>query len=251
MSEQQVELSDDCVLLPDGQSLSWDAINAIAADPDACWLVEESGARKIHAFSEEMQRPYSLLATNLAPTLIVGGFTMHRIKRSDPWRDTQAKLRAVAPVRGRVLDTCTGLGYTAIQSSSVARQVITIELDPTVLAIARQNPWSHDLFDNPRVTQIIGDSFAEIEAMQAESFDLIIHDPPSFSLAGELYSGEFYYRLWHALSPGGRLFHYIGNPDSKHASTILRGVVRRLKESDFSRVAEKREAFGVVAFKAR
>ncbi|HRW51172.1 MAG TPA: spermine synthase, partial [Caldilinea sp.] len=81
------------------------------------------------------------------------------------------------------------------------------------------------------------------------SFDAIIHDPPMFSLAGELYSLAFYRELLRVLRRGGRLFHYIGNPESKSGATVTRGVVRRLTEAGFRRVQERAQAFGVVAVK--
>jgi predicted methyltransferase len=246
-----VELFAGGVTLPDGQHLSWEVIAAIDDDRDACWLIESGSARKIHAFSDEMQRAYSLLATDSAPTLIAAGFAMHRIKRSNPWDDTRAKIRAVSPVRGRVLDVNTGLGYTAIQAARTASQVVTIEIDRTVLEIARLNPWSRDLFTNPSIEQIVGDSFELVEEFDPGSFDLIVHDPPSFSLAGELYSGEFYQRLRRVVRPGGRLFHYIGNPESRQGQTVTRGVVRRLKEAGFTPVTSKPQAFGVLAYRPR
>jgi predicted methyltransferase len=226
-------------------------VKAIAADPDACWHVEDSTATRIHAFSPKTQRAYSLLATDSAPTLVNAGFTMHRIKRSDPWKDTQTKIRAAAPVRGAVLDTATGLGYTAIQAAETAGQVTTVELDPTVLDIARLNPWSVPLFENDRITQLIGDAYDVVLDLNASDFDLVIHDPPTLSLAGELYSGEFYRRVFRVLRPGGRLFHYIGNPGSRQGATVGRGVVRRLREAGFDPVTPKPAAFGFLARKPR
>ena len=74
-------------------------------------------------------------------------------------------MRTIAPLSGRVLDTCTGLGYTAIEAAKTAEQVITIELDPTALEVARLNPWSRELFENPRIQQIVGDAFDEIASL--------------------------------------------------------------------------------------
>jgi len=51
------------------------------------------------------------------------------------------------------------------------------------------------------------------------------------------------------LRRGGRLFHYVGNPESKSGHNITRGVMRRLQEAGFSRVTRRPRAFGVVAFK--
>jgi hypothetical protein len=70
-----------------------------------------------------------------------------------------------------------------------------------------------------------------------------------FSLAGELYSGEFYRHLYRVLARKGRLFHYVGDPDSRSGRNVTRGVVRRLQEAGFGRVVRKPRAFGLVAYK--
>ncbi len=251
MTRQEVMLDQSGAILPTGRTLSWEEMTQISANPEACWLVAENSVRRIHAFSHELQRAYSLLATESAPTLINAGFTMHRIKRSNPSLDTASKMRAAMPIRGRVLDTTTGLGYTAIEAAKTAGEVITIEIDQTVLDIARLNPWSHGLFSHPRITQLVSDSYREIQAMDSASFDLVMHDPPSFSLAGELYSGEFYRQAFRVLRANGRLFHYIGNPASSYGQSVTRGVIRRLKEAGFTRLTSKPEAFAVVASKVR
>jgi predicted methyltransferase len=141
------------------------------------------------------------------------------------------------------------LGYTAIEAARTAEQVVTIELDPAALEIARLNPWSQALFDSPNIVQIIGDSFEEVQDLETESFARIIHDPPVFKLAGQLYSGAFYRELHRVLQRKGRLFHYVGNPDSKSGRNMTRGVMRRLRETGFSQVSPRPKAFGVVARK--
>jgi uncharacterized protein len=87
-----------------------------------------------------------------------------------------------------------------------------------------------------------------VAGFAAESFDAIIHDPPTFALAGQLYGGEMYRNLYRILKPGGHLFHYIGNPDSRYGATTGRGVVARLRQAGF-RVVPKLRAFGVLAVK--
>ena len=232
-----------------GPSLRWDAIEKINTSENNCFVIEDGAPRKIQLFSELTNRLYSLMPTPAAPTMLVSGIPMHRIKGTDPHRDTLEKIKTVKPIVGHVLDTATGLGYTAIEAARTADQVTTIELDPIALEIARLNPWSRDLFDNPRITRRIGDSYDVIEEFGDQTFTRIIHDPPAFRLAGHLYSGEFYAELHRVLQRGGRLFHYVGNPESKSGSSITRGVIQRLQEAGFSRVARRPRAFGVLAFR--
>jgi predicted methyltransferase len=126
---------------------------------------------------------------------------------------------------------------------------VTIELDPGAQEIAHLNPWSRNLFNNPRIQQIMGDAYEVVPTFEEASFSAILHDPPVFSLAGELYSGAFYRELYRILRRGGKLFHYIGNLDSKSSGTVVRGALKRLQESGFTKVVKRPEAFGVVAYK--
>jgi predicted methyltransferase len=189
------------------------------------------------------------MPTAKAPTMLVSGIPMHRIKGTDPRRDTLEKVRTIRPITGRVLDTATGLGYTAIEAARTATSVVTIEIAPSALEIAGQNPWSQDLFSNPRISQCVGDSFDVVGSFRAGSFSRVIHDPPVISLAGHLYSAAFYAELYRVMERGGRLFHYVGDPDSKSGRITTRGVVSRLQDVGFSRVGRHPRAFGVVAHK--
>jgi predicted methyltransferase len=249
LTAAKVILTHEGIELPDGRSLAWEHIDKVNADVTACFVVHEDGVRKIQVFSGFLNRSYSLMPTAGAPTLLNSGFTMHRIVGIDPYQDTLRKIRAIAPLRGRVLDTATGLGYTAIEAAKTADHVLTIELDPAVLEIARLNPWSGALFHHPAITQMIGDTSEEIRGLDDQSFTRIIHDPPSLSLAGDLYAGQFYRHLFRVLRRGGRLFHYIGNLQSKHGHRVALGVVRRLKDAGFARVVRCPAAFGLVAYR--
>ena len=51
------------------------------------------------------------------------------------------------------------------------------------------------------------------------------------------------------LKPGGRAFHYIGDPESKSGRRTTAGVIRRLEQVGFSHVHRDPRAFGVVAVK--
>jgi len=249
LTRVEVSLEPERVVFPNGQFLSWKDLEEIGESDTGCFVVEEDEAVKIQRFSEFLGRAYGLMPTDRSPTLLVSGIPMHRIKGIDPQHDTWTKIQSVAPVTGRVLDTCTGLGYTAIEAAKTAEQVVTIELDPTVLEVARLNPWSRALFEHPRIEQVVGDSFDLIQDFEDESFSRIIHDPPMFSLAGDLYSGEFYRQLYRVLGRKGRLFHYIGDLGSRSGRNVVKGVARRLQEAGFSRIVRKPGAFGLVAIK--
>jgi len=196
---------------------------------------------------------YKLKASylNKAPTLEISGIHMHRIKGIDPWKDSLLKVKKTRIKKGNiVLDTCTGLGYTAIGALRFgAKHVFTVEIDESVLALSQYNPWSKFLEDD-RVTILLGDVFEVIDFFQDEIFDRIIHDPPRFSLAGHLYSREFYRKLYQKLKPGGILFHYIGSPGWRRRVNMVKGVMNRLREVGFY-VKTEPKAQGVIAFKPR
>ena len=256
--------------------LAWASVEKVAQSEAACYQIicgedgeGESGEGeldKIQRFSEEYSRLYSLMPTAGAPTMLISGIPMHRIKGTDPQRDTQSKIRAARPFalkqKGEaapplVLDTATGLGYTAIAAARLADQynlpaaarVITIELDPTALAVCRLNPWSLSLFDNPRIEQRVGDSGEVVPTFDEATFTQILHDPPMFGLAGHLYATDFYRELHRVLRPRGRLFHYIGDPESKSGKSTTRGVLQRLAQAGFQRIQRAPQAFGVTAVK--
>ena len=242
-------LTDEGVVFPGGERLDWLSIEKMRKSEVNCYLVEDNTLRPVQVFSEYTNRMCSLLPTKGAPSMLIAGFVMHRIKDTDPMQDTRSKIAAIAPMSGRVLDTATGLGYTAIEAARSADEVVTIELDPGAQAMARLNPWSRELFDNPKIKQIMGDASEVVRDFADESFARIIHDPPTFSLAGDLYAGVFYRQLYRVLRRGGRLYHYIGDPNSKASGGITKGALRRLQEVGFTRVTRNADAYGVVAYK--
>ena len=249
LTSAEVILETGQVCLPDGQVLSWEQVESIQSAENSCFTVEQGGLSKVQFFSEQTNLLYALMPTAKAPTMLVSGIPMHRIKGTDPMRDTNEKIKAIQPVVGEVLDTATGLGYTAIRAADTSEHVVTIELDPSALEVARCNPWSRGLFDNPKITQMMGDSFDLVAKFEADCFNRIIHDPPAFSLAGDLYSGGFYRQLYRVLRPGGRLFHYIGDPKSKSGRSITAGAIERLRTAGFGTVKREPRAFGVVGYK--
>jgi hypothetical protein len=71
---------------------------------------------------------------------------MHRTRGTTPDADAGLKLDALGVGGCRVLDTCAGLGYTALGAvGRGAELVVSVELRPEVLRIAEMNPWSGGL----------------------------------------------------------------------------------------------------------
>jgi len=192
---------------------------------------------------------YRLLETAGYPTLSIDGIRMHRTKDMKPEEDTKAKIRALNIRGGVVLDTCCGLGYTAIESAKYADKVVTVEKSPEVVEIAKQSSYSRELFNNGKITLVEGDVFNVIKEFSDEYFNYIVHDPPRLVFAGELYGGEFYRGLFRVLKPKGRMFHYIGSPGAKYRNrNIKKGVVRRLMDAGF--MVEKRDnLLGLICIK--
>lgn len=245
-STVEVMLTEDGARFPSDITVGWDDLSMIADEETKCFAVDEQGPKAIQLFSETTNWMRTLMPTRTIPTTLVSGLTMHRIKGTDPQADTLAKIRAARP-RGRVLDTALGLGYTAIEAAKLADEVISVEIDPAAIEIARQNPWSRELFEMENIEIVIGDIIEEIEQFQADSFDRIIHDPPALRLAGDLYALTFYQQLLRVLKPRGWLYHYIGDPESRANKSVTDGVIRRLQAAGFQRVERRPRAYGVVA----
>jgi uncharacterized protein len=242
-------LDEEGVAFATGEHLSWAEVERIQRAANVCFQIEDGATVEIRRFSEVTGWTRALMPTTGAPTTLVAGLPMHRIKDTDPWADSQTKIAALAPISGRVLDIATGLGYTAILAARTAEEVVTIELDPAALEIAAMNPWSRELFTRPNIRQLTGDAVEILPTMEDSSFTRLLHDPPMITIAGDLYGEAFYRELWRVLRRGGRLFHYIGDPQSASGRRTTAGVIRRLQSAGFTRVTRRPEAFGVLAQK--
>jgi predicted methyltransferase len=214
------------------------------------FLHDEDGWHKQVAFSPTTKLQVGLYATETGtPALMVGGFPMHRHKGIDPWESSLAMVNAVPRVYGRVLDTTCGLGYVALSASKRAVRVTTLEVDPAVCDLHHASPWSAELYTTPNITVINESCLTYVMSQPSGSFDVIFHDPPTVQIAGDLYSQTFYAELHRLLSRKGVLFHYIGSPESRNGSTMMRGTKRRLSEAGFEKVVQIDSAFGLLAFK--
>ncbi len=216
-----------------GRFVDWKVIEESAKRPRDVYILRARDVKPAVIVGEHFYK-LVIVKWGKPPTLEIDGIHMHRIKDVTPDEDTRLKLRNVKSFRGkRVLDTCMGLGYTAISAiSRGAASVITVEVDKNVLELARINPWSRNLASE-NVEVILGDVYEVVDTFERE-FNVIIHDPPRFSLAGHLYSLEFYKKLAKVLKPDGILIHYVGQPGIKRGIKLWVGVMRRLREAGFS-----------------
>ena len=200
-------------------------------------------------FSKETNRFYQLIGN--PPTLKISGVPMHRHIKITPLKDTELKIDAIKP-RGIVLDTCTGLGYTAIYSARIddVKKVFTIERDSNVIEIAKLNSYSAELFSNLKIEIINDDVFEKIKTFKDRMFDTIIHDPPTLALARELYSRSFSKELFRVLKNDGKLWHYAPEPGKMTGRNNLKETIMlNLKQAGFRKVFYDPKSMGVIAIK--
>ncbi len=232
-TEEEVKLRQGKIVINDFE-YDIKVIEKLAKKP-AVFLLDT--IPKIIAFFDEKYYKLEPIE-NTAPTIEIDGIRMHRTKHMTPLEDARKKVETIAAISDEdVLDICTGLGYTAIASYRKDSRVTTIEKDHNVIEIAKYNPYSSDLFEGieqGEIKLIIEDASSTVKSLKNESFDAILHDPPRFSHAGELYSGEFYIDLFRILRKKGRLLHYVGKPGSKYrGKDFAKGVQNRLTEVGF------------------
>ena len=171
------------------------------------------------------------------PTFEIDGIKMLPTARVSPFADAERKVALVQP-RGKViLDTCGGLGYFAEWClRGGAAQIQSYEKNPDIIWLRSINPWSPAANQSDhRLTLIHGDIALQLLTLQAESFDAVLHDPPRFGIAGELYSQAFYNHLARVLKRQGRLFHYTGTPNKiSRGRDLPREVAARLHRAGFA-----------------
>ena len=248
-SVADVEYDGKEVYLPDGISVSREELELIRKRGDSVFFV---GAEGVFQVAVSTNHYYKLVATGGAPTLEIDGIRMHRTKDTTPDEDTHVKLQALGLKGDRVLDTCNGLGYTAIGAARLGAEfVVTVERSPPVLLVSRMNPWSRRLYTDSRIHLMLGDSFELVNSFPEGVFDYVVHDPPRLTHAGELYGLEFYCRLARVMKSGSGLFHYTGEPGGKYRRRdVQRGVIRRLRKAGFSDLRYIPDALGVVGVKS-
>ncbi|MCC8538421.1 MnmC family methyltransferase [Xanthomonas axonopodis pv. poinsettiicola] len=174
-----------------------------------------------------------------APTFEIDGIKMLPSAQLSPFEDARRKVALVNPRGKSVLDTCGGLGYFAAccLEDGVA-QLRSFEKNADVLWLRTLNPWSPDpdaASAAGRLQLVHADVSQQIDTLADDSVDAILHDPPRFGIAGELYSQVFYDHLARVLRRGGRLFHYTGAPNRLTSGRdVPNEVSKRLAKAGFS-----------------
>jgi uncharacterized protein len=169
------------------------------------------------------------------PTFEIDGIKMLPTAQVSPYVDAQRKVALIQPRGKIVLDTCGGLGYFAAWClQGEAQRVDSFEKNADVLWLRTLNPWSPDPASSPALALKHGDITQEIVTLADGSVDAILHDPPRFGIAGELYSQKFYDQLARVLKPRGRMFHYTGAPNRLTSNRDVPGeVAARLARAGF------------------
>jgi len=205
------------------------------------WL-ENCKDRTIYHWVGETFHPVSRFTTSLIklvptewgpPTFEIDGIKMLPTAQVSPYADAERKVGLIQP-RGKViLDTCGGLGYFAAWCMlGRARQVLSYERNPDVIWLRGLNPWSPGIGGGLTLTQ--GDIAEQIALLPGGSADAILHDPPRFGIAGELYSQVFYDQLARVLKRKGKLFHYTGAPNKLTSGRdVPNEVAKRLRHAGF------------------
>ena len=211
-------------------------------------FLEECKPRTIYHYAGTDFRPVSRFAGSLIklvptewgpPTFEIDGIKMLPTARVSPYLDAQRKVALIRPRGKRVLDTCGGLGYFAAWClRGGARHIDSYEKNPDVIWLRSLNPWSPDSpwseqsHDALCLTQ--GDIAERIGALPDQSVDAVLHDPPRFGIAGELYAQSFYDSLARVLRRGGLLFHYTGTPNRLTSGRdVPNEVATRLRRAGF------------------
>jgi uncharacterized protein len=203
-----------------------------------------------HLFSEETNHVYKLLPTQDYPSFAISSTPMHQVSYSSPQKDTESKVKLLSPFppRSQALDTCFGLGYSAIELAKYCQSVVSFEVDPTVLKLAGFNPYSGPAFSSEKIIIREEDVSQGIRSLESDAFEVVLHDPPTPKISTDLYRIEFYCELKRVLRPGGKLFHYCPRPNIKSRGRDFTTEVKtKLEQAEFKVLHYSEDAQGLLA----
>lgn len=139
-------------------------------------------------------------------------------------------------VEAEYLSAAWGADIESVRrAKSGAAAIASFEKNEDVLWLRTLNPWSPDpAASGGRLSLAQADVAQAITTLPDASFEVALHDPPRFGIAGELYARSFYDQLARVLRPGARLFHYTGSPNKLTSGRDVPGeVARRLVAAGF------------------
>src|ERR1700722_2063501 len=167
------------------------------------------------------------------PTFEIDGIKMLPTAHVSPYADAERKVDLIQPKGKAIFDTCGGLGYFAAWClQRQAARIQSYEKNPDVIWLRSLNPWSPAAAAPLTLNQ--QDVTQAITTVPANSVDAILHDPPRFGIAGELYSQGFYDEFARILKRRGRLFHYTGAPNKLTSGRdVPNEVAGRLQTAGF------------------
>lgn len=208
---------------------------------NSCYVLIGKELQKAQFLSEETGFLYKLEPTSYRPILKVSGTSMHKKPFLDRLHKDQLK--------GRILDSGTGLGYSAILAAKSAKQVITVEIDQNVIEMAKLNPYSQDLFSKKNIKLVLGDIVEEILKFKDEEFNFIVFDAGTAKASGHFFSLDNYKQAYRILKTGGRLYHYLPRPQITKGRDFAAEVIKRIEKAGFSRIERNIEDSYVIADK--
>ncbi|MCK5076543.1 MAG: methyltransferase, partial [Calditrichia bacterium] len=237
-----VEIKKDVVIFNE-TTIPVKEIKKTRLEEDSLYLIDlnYNDIQKIQLYSEETNQYYRLVncGNETPPTVEISGVKMHVTKGQDPQIDTKQKISTLSALYGNILDTCCGLGYTAINSAvkEKVKMVTTVEIDPNMQMMCQLNPYSKALYQNEKINVIMGDSSQLVNTFPETHFNFIFHDPPRYSLAPALYTVEFYAQLHRILNNKGEVYHYTGEPNKGVRKKSLQiKTMERMQNAGFSEV---------------
>jgi hypothetical protein len=206
-------------------------------------FLETCKDRTIYCWAEDAFQPAARFTTSLTklvptqwgpPTFEIDGIKMHPTEHVSPYADAERKVGLIQPRGKIILDTCGGLGYIAAWClAGGAQHVKSYEKSADVIWLRGLNPWSPEA--GGALTLTHGDIVEAIVKIPDASVDAILHDPPRFGIAGELYSQAFYDQLARVMKRKGRLFHYTGTPNKLTSGRdVPNEVAKRLRRAGFT-----------------
>lgn len=220
-------------------------------DDNFIYAETEGGPIRLDLFASHY---YKLKPYKGVPVLEIDGLRMHLVKDFktplDYSKQVVKALRIPSSRKAEVLDTCMGLGYTAIEAGKKAKLVVTCEVSEAVITLAQWNPFSDALFQEGGNILVMKGSIADlIKDFEDGMFSFVIHDPPRISHAPELYSLDFYKQLYRVCKPGARLFHYVGSVGKRKGRKIDKEVAKRLAEAGFKKIEYSAKLQGLLFLK--